>query len=169
MRASTPITEFDDRFSHPEARALPWAETEAALGRAELYWITTVRANGRPHVVPLIGLWHEGGFIFCTGLTEQKYRNLEHHRGVAVTTGANRWASGLDVVVEGDATRVVGANVLSTLATAYFDKYGEEWRLEPGDDCFNPTDGPAAVFLVSPTKVLAFAKDPHGQTRYLFT
>ena len=52
----TPTTKFDSRFSDPEASATPWAEAERALAEAELYWLTTVRADGRPHVTPLIGL-----------------------------------------------------------------------------------------------------------------
>ena len=46
--------------------------------------------------------------MFCTGPTEQKARNLEHARFVAVTTGVNTWQDGLDVVVEGTAERVTG-------------------------------------------------------------
>ena len=48
------------------------------LERAELYWLTTVRADGRPHVTPLIAVTADGAVHFCTGLREQKARNLEH-------------------------------------------------------------------------------------------
>ena len=51
---------IDRRFSDPSAAPTPWATTETALQSAELYWITTVREDGRPHVTPLIGLWHDG-------------------------------------------------------------------------------------------------------------
>jgi len=50
---------IDIRFSDPDAGATPWDETAAALARAALYWITIVRADGRPHVTPLIGVWHD--------------------------------------------------------------------------------------------------------------
>ena len=104
-----PTTHFDSRFSDPEASATPWAEAEAALIAAELYWLTTVRADGRPHVTPLIGAYHEGAVHFVTGSGEQKARNLEHARKVAMTTGTNTWAKGLDLVVEGEAVRVTDA------------------------------------------------------------
>jgi hypothetical protein len=41
------------------------------------------------------------GAEFCTGLGEQKARNLESGNAVAITTGTNTWNDGLDIVVEG--------------------------------------------------------------------
>jgi Pyridoxamine 5'-phosphate oxidase len=55
---------IDIRFSDPDAGSTPWDETGAALARVELYWITTVRADGRPHVTPLIGVWHDSAMHF---------------------------------------------------------------------------------------------------------
>jgi nitroimidazol reductase NimA-like FMN-containing flavoprotein (pyridoxamine 5'-phosphate oxidase superfamily) len=160
---------IDKRFSDPEAEATPWAETRDALERAELYWITTVRPDGRPHVTPLIGVAEDRIVYFCTGLEEQKGRNLEHNDRVALTTGNNRWESGLDVVVEGRAVRVTDDESLQRLADAWEAKYGSEWHWEVADGMFRHADGGgAAVFRVEPSKVLAFAKDPHGQTTYRF-
>ena len=42
-----PTPTLDPRFSDPAATARPWAETLALLRDAELYWFTTVRADGR--------------------------------------------------------------------------------------------------------------------------
>ena len=95
-----PQERFDARFSHPDAAATPWADTEKTLVEAELYWLTTVRADGRPHVTPLIGAWHEAAAWFITGHDEQKTRNLAHSPLVALTTGGNSWNRGHDVVVE---------------------------------------------------------------------
>lgn len=119
---------MDSRFSDPEAHPATWEEVETILADAELYWITTVRGNGRPHVAPLVGLWHDGAFVFCTGEREQKYRNLEHAPYVAVTTGANTWQAGTDVVVEGEAVQVVGRATLQSLADTFLTKYGEATR-----------------------------------------
>src|SRR4051794_4599444 len=99
------VGKLDSRFSDPEATATSWDDTERALRDAELYWITTVRSDGRPHVTPLIGIWFDGAMHFTTGLQEQKAHNLEHNPRVALTTGANTWAQGLDIVVEGAAVR----------------------------------------------------------------
>jgi general stress protein 26 len=166
---SEPTTAFDGRFSDPAAGPTPWVEAARTLEHAELYWLTTVRADGRPHVTPLIGVWDAGAMHFVTGFGEQKARNLEHHEQVALTTGNNRWAEGLDVVVEGTAVRITDRAVLQRLADAYEAKYGSFWHFEVLDDAFEGGGGPAAVFRIEPAKVMAFAKDPHAQTTYRFT
>jgi general stress protein 26 len=163
-----PTGRIDSRFSDPESSPTPWADAARALETAELYWLTTVRADGRPHVTPLIGVVHGGAAYFCTGLREQKARNLEGSASVALTTGANDWAEGLDVVVEGEAVRVTDNAELQRLADAYVAKYGEVWRFEVGDGAFGTGEDAAAVFRIEPAKVLAFAKAPHGQTTYRF-
>ena len=132
---SEPSVRFDSRFSDPAAEATPWEATRAVLERAELYWLTTVRADGRPHVTPLIGVHHEGAVHFVTGTGEQKFRNLGHSHKVALTTGTNTWAAGLDVVVEGEAVRVTDTEELQPIADAIEAKYGRSgistWRATP--------------------------------------
>src|SRR3954465_14917749 len=78
-----PTPTLDPRFSDPAAGPTPWPATVRALESAELYWLTTVRADARPPGTPVIGVLDGGGVHFCTGLREQKARNLEHHRDVA--------------------------------------------------------------------------------------
>ena len=160
---------IDRRFSQPEAKPTPWADALRVLEEAELYWLTTVRADGRPHVTPLVGAVQDEVVHFCTGLDEQKARNLEHNDRVVIMTGNNSWASGLDVVVEGTAVRVDRDEALQRLADAYDAKYRGEWHFGVADGMFrHDGGGSAAVFRIVPAKVLAFAKDPHGQTTYRF-
>ena len=170
MTDPEPIAKLDRRFSDPDAAATPWPETARALDRAELYWLTTVRADGRPHVTPLIAVAQDGAIHFTTGLGEQKARNLEHRPQVALTTGTNTWAQGLDVVVEGTAVRISDGGTLQRLADAFEAKYGEAWHFDVGEGLFLHSGGEhsAAVFRVEPTKVMAFAKAPHAQTSYRF-
>src|SRR5664280_1834786 len=78
---------IDPRYGEA-ATAPPWADIERLLTNAQLYWIITVRADGRPHAVPLVGVWHDGAFAFCTGSDEQKQRNLDANPLLAVTTGS---------------------------------------------------------------------------------
>jgi hypothetical protein len=164
-----PQPELDSRYSDPQATPTPWRATVQVLDGAELYWLTTVRADGRPHVTPLIGVAEDGVLHFTTGLDEQKARNIEQNDKVAMVTGNNDWARGLDVVVEGSAVRLTDRESLQRLADAINVKYGGAWHFEVGDDNLLLTDGhEAALFRVEPSKVLAFAKDPHGQTRYRF-
>src|SRR4051812_36240546 len=167
---SDPTAEIDSRFSDPEAGPTPWSDALHVLEHAELYWLTTVRTDGRPHVTPLIAVAQDGAMHFCTGLREQKARNLEHRPVVALTTGNNTWARGLDVVIEGTAIRVVDRDALQRLADALEEKYGSAWHFDVGDGVFVGTgENVAAVFRIDPAKVLAFAKDPHAQTRYRFS
>lgn len=163
-----PTTQIDSRFSHPEAGPTPWSDAAQVLETAELYWLTTVRADGRPHVTPLIALAEAETVYFCTGLDEQKARNIEHSARVAITTGNNTWDQGLDVVVEGTAVRVTEREALQRLADAYEAKYGSAWHFDVGDGLFVTDGHEAAVFRIEPDKVLAFAKEPHAQTRYRF-
>ena len=83
------------------------------LAAAELFWISTVRADGRPHVTPVVGPWAEGAIWFSTGAVEQKFANLRASPHVVLTTGVQPMGPGLDVVVEGDAVRVTDDAVLS--------------------------------------------------------
>ena len=165
---TTPNPKLDRRFSDPSAGPTAWPDAQRVLVDAELYWLTTVRADGRPHVTPLIGVFHDGALHFCTGRREQKHRNLDANPHVALTTGANAWAAGLDVVVEGTAVQVTETAALQALADAYVAKYGEVWRFEVGDGAFGSGEDAATVFRVEAGKVLAFAKDPHAQTTFRF-
>jgi nitroimidazol reductase NimA-like FMN-containing flavoprotein (pyridoxamine 5'-phosphate oxidase superfamily) len=163
---SNPLPELDRRFSDPDAAPTPWSVATQVLEQAELYWITTVRPDGRPHVTPLVGVADDGAVYFCTGLEEQKGRNLEGNPHVAITTGNNTWAEGLDVIVEGTAVRLEDQEGLQRLADAYEAKYGSVWHWDVRDGMLTSGDNEAAAFRIEPAKVLAFAKDPHGQTRY---
>jgi nitroimidazol reductase NimA-like FMN-containing flavoprotein (pyridoxamine 5'-phosphate oxidase superfamily) len=159
---------LDARFSQA-TEPVGWQQVSDTLAAAELYWLTTVRGNGRPHVTPLVGVWVDDAFVFCTGPTEQKFRNLEQSKAVAITTGNNAWADGLDVVVEGVAQRITGRDALKTLADAFRAKYGDAWDFANDGEVFNPNQQAAHVFRVPPDKVLAFAKSPHGQTTFVIS
>jgi hypothetical protein len=57
----------------------------ALLERTEIFWISTVRADGRPHVVPLPVMWLDGALHFSTDLDEQKGRNLLRNANCILT------------------------------------------------------------------------------------
>ncbi|MDQ2813746.1 MAG: pyridoxamine 5'-phosphate oxidase family protein [Actinomycetota bacterium] len=166
---STPVTTLDQRFSDPEASATEWEETRGALESAELFWISTVRADGRPHVTPLVAVWLDGALHFCTGGAEQKYRNLTGNPQVTLTTGSNRWDGGLDVVVEGEAVRVSDDKQLRRLAEAWTTKWDGQWEFGVRDGSFHHPDGePVYVFSVKPVKILAFGKGKFSHTSHKF-
>ena len=165
---TTPATELDPRFSDEGAAATGWEVAERALDAAQLSWITTVRADGRPHVTPLVAVWLDGAVHFTTGADEQKAVNLRSNPHVILTTGCNDWQRGLDVVVEGDAVRATDGPTLQRLADAWRTKWDGQWQFEVGDGGFRHEAGEALVFSVAPTKVLAFGKKPFTHTRHVF-
>jgi len=138
------------------------------LESAELFWISTVRTNMRPHVTPLPAVWRDDALYFCTGPGEQKALNLGENDQCALTTGDNRWNAGLDVVVEGRAERVTDDALLRTLAAMWSTKYDGDWQYDVRDGAFHHQPGVAHVFEVRPSKVLSFAKGDFAQTRYRF-
>jgi general stress protein 26 len=168
VTSTHPVVELDGRFSEPDAVATPWEEVRRLIGEAELFWISTVRADGRPHVTPLPAVWQDDVLHFCTGADEQKGVNLARNGHCALTTGNNAWKSGLDVVIEGSAHRVTDEARLQRLADAWKSKYHGDWHFDVANGAFQGDVGEALVFEVVPTKVLAFAKGDFAQTRYRF-
>jgi general stress protein 26 len=163
-----PKTTLDSRFSDPNAIATDWKETRRILESAQLFWICTVRTDGRPHVTPLVAVWLDGAVHFCTGESEQKALNLKRNSHVVLLTGRNEWEKGIDVVVEGDAVQVTNDAALKRLAKVWTQKWNGQWQYEVRDGAFHHQQGMALVFAVKPTKVLAFAKGKFGQTRHQF-
>jgi general stress protein 26 len=165
-----PVAELDERFSEPGAKATPWATTREVLENAQLSWVTTVRADGRPHVTPLVPVWLDDSVHFTTGPGEQKAVNLAANPHVVMTTGCNTWDQGLDVMVEGEARRVTDRDTLERLAAAWATRWTGQWRFQVADGGFAQTDagadGPVLVFAVEPAKVLAFGKGEFSHTRY---
>jgi len=169
MTTAKPTEELDARFSDPSASATPWERVERVIDSAELFWISTVRSDGRPHVTPLPAVWADGSLYFCTGGEEQKAENLARNPNCVLMTGNNTWNSGLDVGVEGTARRVTDERRLRQLADSWRSKYHGDWDVEVRDGMFRHDGGDAIVCAVAPRKVLSFAKGDFAQTRFLFT
>ena len=163
-------TTLDQRFSDPDATPVGWDQTRQILEEAQLSWICTVRADGRPHLTPLVAVWLDGSLYFSTGEGEQKAVNLRANPHVLLLTGCHRWDEGLDVVAEGDAIRVTDEALLTRLTRAWAQKWDGQWRYQVRDGRFeHPGGGLSLVFAVRPAKVLAFAKGRFGQTRHRFS
>jgi general stress protein 26 len=165
-------TNLDRRYSDPAAKPVSWADTLRILETAELFWLTTVRPDGRPHQTPVVAAWGEGGIHFHTGDTEVKFANLQANPYVVLTTGCNSWDGGLDVVIEGRAAQVTDKAVLAKLAPLWADKWDGRWQLEAHEGGFSSPGEPQATsmaFSVTPTKIDAHAKgDPFGATTHRF-
>ncbi len=164
-----PTTELDAIYSDPGTTATSWDETRQVLENAELFWIATVRADGRPHMTPLVAVWLDDALHFCTGEAEVKAINLRSNHNVILMTGCNSWESGQDVVVEGQAVRVTERDSLQRLAAAWARKWDGRWEYEVGASGFQGDEhDDVLVFSVRPAKVFAFAKGEFSHTRHLF-
>jgi general stress protein 26 len=169
MTTTEPQTHLDARFSSDGASPTEWSQAQKHLEDAEVYWLSTVRADGRPHVTPLLAVWLDGALHFCTGPAEQKAVNLAGNAHCALITGCNLLDQGLDVVVEGEAVAVHDEARLERLAAAYEAKYGSDWHFDVRDGAFQGDGGEALVFGVAPSAAFGFAKgEPFGQTRWRF-
>jgi nitroimidazol reductase NimA-like FMN-containing flavoprotein (pyridoxamine 5'-phosphate oxidase superfamily) len=162
-------TKLDQRYSSHGATAADWEHARAQLEQAELFWISTVRPDGRPHVTPLIAVWLDDALFFSTGPEERKARNLAESPHCILTTGRNTMDDGLDLVVEGEAVNVRDEAKLRRIAEAYVAKYGEEWRFEVREGAFHHAAGRALVFGVAPATAFGFGKGAEfSQTRWRF-
>jgi general stress protein 26 len=171
MPMPAPITTFDAEYSDPAATATGWEETRKVLEEAELFWVSTVRADGRPHVTPVVAVWAEEALWFSTGANEQKFANIRANPHVVMIAGPNRWDGGLDVVVEGEAVHVTDDAVLGRVAGTFAAKWDGRWQFVARGGAFHDPDGSgeAMVISVPPVTVRAHAKgDPFGQTTHRF-
>jgi PPOX class probable F420-dependent enzyme len=98
---------------------LPWKRVVEQMAQARNYWIGTVRPDGRPHVMPVWGIWLNDTFLFSTSRSSQKARNLSRNPRLVV-----HLESGDDVVIlEGAAEEITDPVLLAQFAEAYQGKY----------------------------------------------
>jgi len=177
MAEREPTAALQQEFSSEGASPTVWAEGRRQLQAAQIYWLATVRPDGRPHVAPLISVWHDGALYFCTGPNERKARNLAENPHCILLTGCNLFDKGLDLVVEGDAVNVTDDATLQRIAEAYVSKYGNDWRFTVRDGAFYHGEGSlreeytgkALVYRVVPETAFGFGRgESFSQTRWRF-
>jgi nitroimidazol reductase NimA-like FMN-containing flavoprotein (pyridoxamine 5'-phosphate oxidase superfamily) len=171
MDKQEPVTELGP-FSSPHASPTDWQRGRRELEDAELYWLSTVRPDGQPHVTPLLGVWLDGALYFCTGPSERKAKNLAQNPGCVLTTGRNN-LDGLDVVVEGRAMTVSDGLERRNVADVFESKYGSHFEAPDGTwsglgDAIR--EGGALLYRVAPAVAFGFGKGgPYSQTRWRFS
>lgn len=171
MAVREPVAELS-AFSSPGAVSPEWAQARGDLQAAQLYWLSSVRPDGRPHVTPLLGVWLDGALYFCTGPAERKARNLEQNPCCVLTTGRNA-LDGLDLVVEGEAAKVSDEAELRGIADAFESKYGSHFTAPHGTwsglgDTIR--EGNALVYRVAPSMAFGCGKgEQYSQTRWRFS
>lgn len=157
MTQRTPVTE--QPLTDGDGGATPWTVAQERLENPErprTYWIATVRPDGRPHVMPIIGMWMDGALYFISGDATRKGRNLAGDERCAIATSSMALPS-LDIIIEGDARPVTDKATLLRVTDAYRSKM--EWPLEVRGTRVHgpnaPTAGPPpyTVFRLTPSTV----------------
>jgi PPOX class probable F420-dependent enzyme len=105
---------------------LPWSWAEARLTDSHDYWLATVWPDGRPHVMPVWGVWLDGALWFSSSPGSRKTRNLRADPRCTITTD-NAYEP---VVVEGRAALVTGRVAIEPFAHACIAKYGGDLTVE---------------------------------------
>jgi nitroimidazol reductase NimA-like FMN-containing flavoprotein (pyridoxamine 5'-phosphate oxidase superfamily) len=142
------------------ATATPWQEARGRLEKADTYWLTTMRPDGRPHVMPLMAVWMDGALYFTSSEISRKAKNVARNPRCVLTVGSLDLPA-IDLVVEGEASRVSDQSKLRRVAEVYGSKYG--WDVTVRDAAFYgdgaPTAGPPpyVVFEVTPDPLALLA------------
>src|SRR6185437_6877631 len=124
---TAPQPKSDRNLDGTGAAPIPWERVRDRLNQGltqapetggpnrHTCWLTTIGADGRPHVRPLGALWLEGTFFFNTGAGTRKARDLAHNPNCVLTVATHEF----DLVFEGTATIVTDPAKAERVAAAY--------------------------------------------------
>jgi hypothetical protein len=133
------------------------------------FWLSTVDADGRPHMAAVGAFWVDDRYYFCGGPGSRKIRNVERDPRCSFGVATH----GYDIALEGRAVRVTNDALLQRLAVVFA---GGGWAPTVADGGFTyeysaPSAGPPPwyVYEFTPENVYAVAtKEPGGATRWTF-
>ena len=142
---------------------LTWVQVETALTDALHYWVTSVRPDGRPHVIPRWGVWLDGRFYYDGAPATVHTRNTEANPAVTLNLESGTRV----VIVEGEshATRAP-ADGLGARLSAAFAKY-HPYSYAPEADAWAGEDG-SGLRVITPSRALAWFSFPKDCTRFRF-
>jgi hypothetical protein len=98
---------------------LPWEWVVARLVAARNYWVATTRPDGRPHAMPVWGIWLDDAFFFGSGRSSAKSRNLAANPAIVVHLESGDET----VILEGLAERVLDEELERRVDEVYGRKY----------------------------------------------
>lgn len=158
-----------------------WADVERRLGRditqapgtggpdRHTCWLTTLNADGSPHVTGIGAEWLDGTFWFETGGTTRKGRNLARDPRCALSLATHEF----DLVLEGTAERVTDPETVARLAAVWAEGGWPARVDESGTALTAEFSAPSAgkppwfVYRITPTAATALATvEPGGATRW---
>jgi hypothetical protein len=155
----------------PGSQVLDWADAVRRLTTGSTRWLTTLRPDGSPHVMPVFGAWSDPVVFVVSKASARKSRNLDADGRCVLTTDVDK----VHLVVEGNASRVLDEETLERASAAFEEVYG--WTTTVAGDELDaeygaPTSGgpPYRVYKIEPSKVIALpASADFMPTRWRFT
>jgi PPOX class probable F420-dependent enzyme len=114
---------------------LPWSWAEEHLVASRNYWVATVWPDGRPHVMPVEGIWHDQSLWFASSVRSRKARNLRADPRCVVTTDNPIEP----VVIEGVAEVTRDRGAIAELVARLNDKYSAKFTVAFLDPEVNAT------------------------------
>jgi PPOX class probable F420-dependent enzyme len=114
---------------------LPWSWAEERLTGSRNYWVVTTWPDGRPHAMPVWGVWDAGALWFSSGGRSRKVRNLAADPRCVVTTES----TDDPVVVDGTAEVVTDRPALERFIELTNAKYDAQLTLSFLDPAVNAT------------------------------
>ncbi len=135
-RASRPYMPGYGILGPDEGRGLlPWSWAGERLIASHDYWVATVWPDGRPHVMPVWGMWHDESVWFSSSVRSRKARNLRADPRCVVTTDNPIEP----VVVEGVAEVVRELGAIREMVARVNAKYSSGVTVELMDPDVNAT------------------------------
>lgn len=133
---------------------LPWSWAEERLLACRNFWLITANGAGRPHSLPVWGIWlpDRQRFGFSCAPTARKVRNIEANDQVVFTTDDSVEC----VSVEGRAVRI-DASDARPIAEAWAEKYSDgTWKVSEMVEFFAEN----AAFEVEPDRAFGIIETP---------
>ena len=123
---------------------LHWSWAAERLTAARNYWVATVWPDGRPHIMPVWGMWDDSTLWFTSSTGSRKVRNLTADPRCCVTTED----ASDPVIIEGTAQISTELPVLRRVVDLMNAKYRTDYRVDFLDPATNTTIGvrPRRVF-----------------------
>ena len=129
------------------------AHADERLRKETVIWLSTVRPNGRPHLVPVWFFWDGTTILIFSQPNAQKVRDIRHNSSVMLALDTAQ--EGDDVVlIEGDAVLLDPASVNAT-QSAYAQKY-ESWMQRMGSNAEALAKEYSQPIRVIPTKFISW-------------
>jgi PPOX class probable F420-dependent enzyme len=114
---------------------LPWSWAEERLTRSRNYWVVTLWPDGRPHAMPVWGVWDRDAFWFSSGGRSRKARNVAGDGRCVVTTEDAE----SPVVVEGRAAVTADEEAIARFLGVLNAKYATAYAIDFLDPAVNAT------------------------------